>query len=310
MVVAAGALGLADPAAAFEHLSFLDPQGPIAAAQRDHFWLVLAILFVFVAAPVFVGTLWLLVRYRYGAKGSKGAMYTPHWKFYKPLEFFNWGGPVVIVLFISVLVWHNAQRYDPYRAIASTAAAVPVQVVGYDWKWLFIYPDEGIATVGTLVLPVARPVAMELTSATVMQSFFIPALGSQIYAMGGMVTRLHLQADRPGRLLGENTMFNGEGFQQQRFPVAVVSEDDFRDWAARVRSEGRPLDAAALQALSARDTAARLRAALPQASAADGSVYLTQVPPDFFSGLVAATMKGQAVAPTALAGTAPVSEAR
>src|SRR5699024_2803058 len=141
--------------------------------------------------------------------------------------------------------------------------ALRVQVIGYDWKWLFIYPDQGIATVGKLVMPAKRPVSLQLTSATVMQSFFIPALGSQIYAMGGMVTQLNLQADKSGRFLGENTMYNGKGFRAQRFSAVATTPSDFSKWVASVRARGTPLDAHILKIIARRSTRAQLVSALP-----------------------------------------------
>ncbi|MGH8403779.1 MAG: ubiquinol oxidase subunit II, partial [Gammaproteobacteria bacterium] len=187
------------------HLSFLDPQGPIAAAQRWHFYWVLGIMAMLVAGPIFLLLPFFAWRYRYG---NKSARYTPKWKFSRLLEIMSWSGPIVIVAVLAFFVWRDSHKLDPYNPLVSNHAPLHVQVIGYDWKWLFIYPDQGIASIGMLALPVGRPVAMHLTSATVMQSFFIPALGSQIYAMGGMVTQLNLQATKPGRSLGENTMYN------------------------------------------------------------------------------------------------------
>lgn len=296
-------LAWAGPSQADEHLSFLNPQGPIAAAARDHFFLITAILLIFVALPVFVGTLWLVWRYRYGA--AKGH-YTPRWMFYKPIEYFTWAGPVVIVLLLSVMVWRGATALDPYAPIASSQPPLRVQVVGYDWKWLFVYPEQGIASVDWLALPAGRPVRLELTSATVMQSFFIPALASQIYAMGGMVTQLNLQADRPGRFLGENTMYNGDGFYQQKFPAVAMAPTDFDAWVRAARAHAAPLDAAALAQLARPGTPAQLRAALPQVAEAGGPVVFGAVAPTFFNDLVMGTMHGSARAqvPMAMTSTA------
>ena len=280
------------------HLSFLDPQGPIAAAARDHFMLITAILLVFVALPVFAATIWFAWRYRYGATRPR---YTPKWMFSKPIEYFTWAGPIVIVAFLSVMVWRSAIALDPYAPIASSQPALRVQVIGYDWKWLFIYPEQGVASLGTLALPAGRPVALELTSATVMQSFFIPALASQIYAMGGMVTQLNLQADQPGRFLGENTMYSGNGFHAQKFAAVAMTPADFDAWLGKVRGSGSALDATALAAIARPGTAAQLRAALPQAAQTDGSVYLTNVKPTLFRDVVMAVMHDSNLAPSALA---------
>ncbi len=299
------ALLAAPGARAAEHLSFLNPQGPIAAAARDHFIVVTAILLIFVAAPVFIGTIFFIWRYRYGATKSR---YAPKWMFSKPIEYFTWAGPIVIVIFLSVVVWRSAIALDPYAPIPSSQPPLRVQVIGYDWKWLFIYPEQGIASVGTLALPAGRPVSMELTSATVMQSFFIPALASQIYAMGGMVTRLNLMANQPGRFLGENTMYSGNGFHAQKFPAVAMTPADFDAWVGQVRDSGSALDAAALAAIARPGTTAQLGAALPKAAQADGSLYLTHVKPTLFQDIVLAVMHASTLAPSAL--SAPATGSR
>ena len=276
------------------HLSFLDPQGPVASAQRWHFIEVLALLVVFVAIPVFVLTPWFLWRYRYGAKSS---CYTPKWNFSAPLEIACWGGPMVIVVLLAIIVWRDTHALDPYKPLASNQPALRVQVIGYDWKWLFIYPDQGIACIGVFALPVGRPVAMQLTSATVMQSLHIPALGSQIYAMGGMVTQLHLQADRPGRSLGENNMYNGNGFHQQRFTAVAMTPEGFNTWASEVRSNGMALNEQNLKLISRRSTRTELIAALSQPSSTDGNVYFSGATEALFPAVVMATMGGGMVVP-------------
>ena len=277
------------------HLSFLDPQGPLAEQQRDHFFEAASVLVIFVALPVFVLTPWFAWRYRYGAKRSR---YAPRWKFSGLLEITAWSGPVVIVLLLAVIVWRDTQALDPYRALAGDGPALRVQVIGYNWKWLFIYPDQGVASIGVFAVPVGRPVALELTSATVMQSLLIPALGGQIYAMGGMVTRLHLEASRLGRFMGENTMYNGRGFHQQRFTTVAMTPAGYEAWIRRVRATGIPLNNDTLQVISRRNTRAELIADLSQdKSSADGNVYLTGATAGLFPAVVKATMNGTAAQP-------------
>ena len=276
------------------HLSFLDPQGPIAAAQRWHFYWVTAIMAVLVAGPIFLLLPFWAWRYRYGRKTVK---YTPKWQFSRLLEITAWSGPIVIVAILAFFVWRDAHRLDPYTPIASEQAPLQVQVIGYDWKWLFIYPQQGIASIGTLALPVGRPVTLHMTSATVMQSLFIPALGSQIYAMGGMVSQLNLEASKPGRSMGENTMYNGNGFHQQKFIAHAITPAEFNAWVAKVRVTGTPLDAQTLHAIAQRGTRSDLLAALPKAGAADGNLYFTGVSANLFPALVKATMDGQATLP-------------
>lgn len=268
------------------HLSFLDPQGPIAAAERTHFLWVLGILAVFVALPIFAFLPWVLWRYRYGAESSR---YKPKWKAYLPLEIMTWAGPIVIVIVLGVMVWRYAHELDPYQPIAPSADAVQMQVIGYDWKWLFIYPDLGIASVGVMAIPVGRPVAMHLTSATVMQSLHIPALVSQIYAMGGMVTQLHLKATKPGRSLGMNNMYNGKGFHKQRFTAVAMPPAEFKAWVRKVQTNGVAMDTRVYNELSQSSTVKELTSALPRASR-DGNVYLTGVSPNLFPAVVQETM--------------------
>jgi cytochrome o ubiquinol oxidase subunit 2 len=237
-------------------------------------------------------TTWFLWRYRYGAKSSR---YTPKWNYSGLLEFASWSGPVVIVMLLVIIVWRETQALDPYKPLVSDQPALRVQVIGYDWKWLFIYPDQGIASIGLFALPVGRPVAMQLTSATVMQSMHIPALGSQIYAMGGMVTQLHLQADRPGRSLGENNMYNGTGFHQQRFSAVAMTPERFNVWVTEVRSSGIALDEKSLKAISQRSTRTALIAALSNPGSPDGNVYFSGATEALFPAVVKATMAGTMV---------------
>ena len=276
------------------HLSFLDPQGPVADAQRSHFYWVLGIMAVLVAGPIFLLLPFFIWRYRYG---NDAARYTPRWAHSRLLEIMSWGGPIVIVIVLAFFVWRDTHRLDPYKPLASGQAPLQVEVIGYDWKWMFIYPDQGIASIGTLAMPTGRPVSLHLTSATVMQSFFIPALGSQIYAMGGMVTQLNLQASVPGASLGENTMYNGDGFHQQKFTAVAMSSADFETWVGKVRATGMPLDAQGLALIALRTTRSELIAALPGAGSMAGDVYFNGVSRSLFAAVVMATMDGKPVLP-------------
>lgn len=274
------------------HLSFLTPQGPVAAAERTHFLWVVGILIVFVAVPIFLFLPWVMWRYRYRATASA---YRPGWKANLPLEIFTWAGPVVIVIVLGFMVWHYAHELDPYQPVAPEKQAVQVQAIGYNWKWLFVYPDKGIASIGVLAIPVDKPVAMHLTSATVMLSLHIPALVSQIYAMGGMVTQLHFMATQPGRSLGMNNMYNGNGFHQQRFTVVAMPHDKFKAWVKEVRTIGAPLNADTYDAVSQFNTVSKLTTLLPQASH-NGNVYLSNVSSNLFSAVVEETMTNTRVA--------------
>ncbi|MEO7053223.1 MAG: cytochrome ubiquinol oxidase subunit II [Rhodanobacter sp.] len=277
------------------HLSFLNPQGPVADAQRSHFYWVLGIMAVLVAGPIFLLLPFFAWRYRYGNNKPR---YTPRWEYSRFLEIMSWSGPIVIVMVLAFFVWRDTHRLDPYRPLASEQAPLQVEVIGYDWKWLFIYPDQGIASIGSLALPTGRPVTLHLTSATVMQSFFIPALGSQIYAMGGMVSQLNLEASKPGESLGENTMYNGDGFHQQKFTALALAPADFKAWVDKVHKSGLPLDAATLKIITQRSTRAEMIAALPSAARSmGGSVYFTGAGKALFPAVVRATLDGAPTLP-------------
>ncbi len=262
--------------------SFLHPYGEVAFSQRRLFfeiigWMMIVILPVFVAVPV------LAWRYR---RTSSRSRYSPDWEFSWPLEILVWGVPVAVVGILTYYIWTLENRLDPYRPIDAEGAPLEVQVVGLDWKWLFIYPEEKIATVGTLALPANRPVHFDITSDTVMQSFFIPALGSQIYAMAGMVTQLNLVADRPGTVRGQNTQFNGLGFQEQKFVVEAMAPQDFDAWVDTVRTTGVPLDGAAWQTLQRKSTPKEARAALGTQEMPPTALYFASVSDAFFNDIV------------------------
>jgi cytochrome o ubiquinol oxidase subunit 2 len=154
------------------------------------------------------------------------------------------------VLFLGGIGWIGSHDLDPPRPIASPKPLLEIQVVSLDWKWLFIYPKEGVATVNRLVVPVATPLHFSITSATVMNSFFVPQLGSQIYAMAGMTTQLNLQADHPGTFTGLSAQFSGNGFSDMRFDVVAMPADEFAAWLATVRGGTDRLDLAGYRALA------------------------------------------------------------
>ena len=176
----------------------LDPKGPIAAAERQILFNSLGIMLAIVI-PTILATLGVAWWFR---SSNKRARYLPNFDYSGRLEMLVWSIPAMTVLLVGGVAWVGSHDLDPRKPIASTVKPVRVQVVSLDWKWLFIYPDQGIASVNQLTIPVGTPVSFELTSSGVMNSFFVPQLGSQIYTMAGMVTRLHLQADHPGTYRG------------------------------------------------------------------------------------------------------------
>lgn len=230
-------------------LGVVNHAGPVAAEQW-HLYLIVGAVLVFVAGPVLILTPLVAWHYRLS---NKNAAFKPEWNFSWPLEGFIWVPPVGIVIGLAFLLWNYTQDLDPYRPLAGERP-LEVQAVALDWKWLFIYPDGRVATVNQLAIPVGRPVHITLTSGTVMQSLLIPQLAGQIYAMAGMRTQLNLAANRPGIFRGENTQFNGKGFQQEKFDVIALPPAGYARWLARVHAEGRPLDAHALAAVLGRST--------------------------------------------------------
>ncbi len=167
---------------------FLEPAGPVAAAQLSHFGTISALMLI-VIVPMFVALPLVLLRYRRGGKGT----YRPDWEFNWGLELLIWGIPVALVAALGTALWNHTLKNDPYRPLGPSPLVV--EVVALDWKFLFLYPEQGVATLDLLVLPQGRPVTLKLTSGTVMQSFIVPRLAGQIYAMAGMQTQLNLIAD-------------------------------------------------------------------------------------------------------------------
>jgi cytochrome o ubiquinol oxidase subunit 2 len=165
------------------------------------------------------------------------------------LEILIWSIPLLVILFLGGVIWFGAHALDPYRRLPGEQQA-EIQVVSLDWKWLFIYPQEGIASVNELVVPAGRPLHFTLTSASVMNAFFVPRLGSMIYTMNGMATQLSLKADQPGDYPGLSTMFSGDGFADMHFMLRAVSDADFASWVNTARQNGPTLDRAAYATLA------------------------------------------------------------
>jgi cytochrome o ubiquinol oxidase subunit 2 len=223
----------------------LDPKGPIASAERQILFNSLGIMLAIVI-PTILATLG--VAYWFRASNPR-ARYLPDFNYSGRLEVLVWSIPIMTVLLVGGVAWVGSHDLDPRKPIGSTAKAITVQVVSLDWKWLFIYPEQGIASVNQLTIPVGTPVSFELTSSGVMNSFFVPQLGSQIYTMAGMATRVQLQADHPGRYRGLSAQFSGDGFADMRFAVDAVPAENFAQWVDAARGAGPVLDAQAYEEL-------------------------------------------------------------
>jgi cytochrome o ubiquinol oxidase subunit 2 len=254
----------------------LDPKGPIAAADREILLNSLGIMLAIVI-PVILATLGVAFWFR---ASNERARYRPNFAYSGRLEMLVWSIPAMTVLLVGGVAWVGAHDLDPGKPISSTVKPINVQVVSLDWKWLFIYPEQGIASVNKLVVPVGTPVSFELTSSSVMNSFFVPQLGSQIYTMAGMATRLHLQADHLGSYAGFSAMFSGDGFPDMRFTVDAVTDDGFAQWVRQTGEAGSVLDKQAY-------------ADLVKPSKAVVPFTYRAVAPDLFGGIVNAGMGTQ-----------------
>ncbi|MDE1150226.1 MAG: ubiquinol oxidase subunit II [Azospirillaceae bacterium] len=227
-------------------LELLNPKGAIGDQERTLILLALGLMLL-VVIPVMVLTLVFAWRYR---EGNTRATYAPKWAHSNAIEVVVWSIPCVIILFLAVLIWRTTHELDPYRPLEAKAQPVNVEVVALNWKWLFIYPDYGIATVNRLEIPVDTPIAFKLTAQSMMNSFFIPELGSQIYAMAGMQTQLHLIANTPGTYAGRSSAYSGEGFSDMHFDTVAVDRASFDAWVAEVKAAPAVLDGAAYDALA------------------------------------------------------------
>jgi len=239
-------LGAALFVASCRPVGVLDPQGPIAAAERLVLINSLAIMLV-VVVPVIVTTLAFAWWYR---ASNPRAVRSLDVAYEGRIEFVTWSIPALIVILLGGVTWIGSHQLDPKAPIAADAKPLRVDVVALDWKWLFIYPDQGIAAVNQLVVPAGTPVQFRLTSATVMNSFFVPQLGSQIYTMAGMETHLNLLADKPGEYPGISANYSGDGFADMRFTVNAVLPGDFDKWIAQAHGAGSSLDPAGYAALA------------------------------------------------------------
>jgi cytochrome o ubiquinol oxidase subunit 2 len=215
----------------------LDPKGPVAAAERLIMLNSLGIMLAIVI-PTILATLGTVFWFR---ASNTRAHYLPDFADSGRLELLVWSIPIMTVLLVGGVAWLGSYDLDPPKAIASTVKPIRVQVVSLDWKWLFIYPDQGIATVNQLTVPAGTPISFELTSSGVMNSFFVPQLGGQIYTMAGMVTHLHLQADHSGTYRGMSANYSGAGFSDMYFNVDAIPADSFAQWVDAARATTGPV---------------------------------------------------------------------
>lgn len=232
----------------------LSPSGDVAAQQRDLI-VIATVLMLLIIVPVMALTVLFARRYR---QQNEAATYEPDWDHSTSLELVIWSAPLLIIICLGAVTWTGTHKLDPYRPIdridarrpvADSVKPLDVQVVALDWKWLFIYPEYGIATVNEVAAPVDRPVAFHLTSSSVMNAFYIPALAGMIYTMPGMETQLHAVINKPGDYEGFSANFSGDGFSKMHFRFHGLSNGQFDQWVAKARMDDGSLDRAGYLAL-------------------------------------------------------------
>ncbi len=224
----------------------LNPFGDIAA-QQSKLIVVSTILMLIIIVPVIALTLFFAWRYR---ASNTEAAYEPDWDHSTMLELIIWGAPLLIIIALGTITWISTHTLDPYRklsrldenrSIPANVKPLVVEVVALDWKWLFIYPEQGIATVNELAVPVDVPVSFKITASTVMNSFYIPALAGQIYAMPGMQTALHAVINKPGVYDGFSANYSGAGFSDMKFKFHGLNQQDFDNWVAAAKADASAL---------------------------------------------------------------------
>ena len=234
-----------------DQLTLLQARGPIAAQERNLMGVALSLMLL-VIVPVYGLIFSIAIRYR---AGNTKAKYRPNWDSDRRLETIWWGIPLAIIATLAVITWTSTHQLDPYRPISSNQAPLKVQVIALQYKWLFMYPEYNVASVNRLVIPAGRTIDFQITADAPMNSFWIPQLGGQIYAMPGMSTRLSLQADAPGEFRGWSANLSGPGFADMHFVTQAVDDSRFDQWVSRVRAAGGGLDAVTYNTLAAAHSA-------------------------------------------------------
>ncbi|PID63892.1 MAG: ubiquinol oxidase subunit II [Gammaproteobacteria bacterium] len=214
------------------------PEGEIGINIRNTMFITVGTMLLVVIPTLFL-TVYFAFKYRKGAD----AEYEPEWEHSNKIELFAWGIPIAIIVVLATITYIATHRLDPRQPIKSDKAPLTIQVVALDWKWLFIYPEEQIATINEIAVPVDRPVEFLITSNSTMNSFFIPRLGGQLYAMAGMENRLNLVANKVGVYRGISSNYSGFGFTGMRFAVHSVPDAKFGEWVAKVKTSPQKLDA-------------------------------------------------------------------
>ena len=228
------------------NMTLLDPVGQVGIDEKNLI-ITATLLMLLVVVPVILMTIIFAWKYR---ASNKNATYAPKWSHSTKIEVVIWTVPILIIIALGVITYKSTHALDPYRPLESDVKPITIEVVAMDWKWLFIYPEQGIATVNKIVFPANTPVNFRITSDTVMNSFFIPGLGGQIYAMAGMQTKLHLIANKNAELDGISANYSGAGFTGMKFKAIATSQAEFDAWVSEVKASPKQLDTAEYEALT------------------------------------------------------------
>jgi len=215
--------------------------------QQGNLIITAILLMLIVVIPAIAMTFLFAWRYR---AGNAKARYTPEWAHSTKVEVVVWGVPLIIIVILAIIVWVSTHKLDPYKPLEADKPPLTVEVIATDWKWVFVYPEQQIATVNELVIPVGRPVSFHITSDSTMNTFFIPQLGGQIYAMAGMRTQLHLMANETGNYDGISGNFSGPGFSDMKFIAHATTDSEFDKWVIDVKSKNKNLDFEAFKELA------------------------------------------------------------
>ncbi|WMY94947.1 MAG: ubiquinol oxidase subunit II [Arsenophonus sp.] len=221
------------------NITLMDPKGTISIEQKKLIITSLTLMLIIVI-PVILMTIFFAIKYR---ENNKYTAYQPNWDKSNKIELCCWAIPVGIIFILAIITWKTTHTLDPYKPLINKKNPITIQVIASDWKWIFIYPEKNIATVNEIAFPTNVPINFKVTSASVMNSFFIPALGSQIYAMAGMQSKLHLIANKPGIYKGFSSSYSGHGFSDMKFNViATIDTKNFEKWIEKVKKSKKKLN--------------------------------------------------------------------
>ncbi|MFP3019516.1 MAG: ubiquinol oxidase subunit II [Arsenophonus sp.] len=221
------------------NMVLMDPKGVISIEQKKLILTALCLMLIVVVPVIFMAIIFA-IKYR---ANNKESTYWPDWAYSNKIELICWIIPIIIITILAIITWKSSHQLDPYKPLKSDKRPITIQVISTNWKWVYIYPEKNIATVNEIVIPIGVPINFKVTSDSVMNSFFIPALGGQIYAMAGMQTKLHLIANEPGTYKGFSSSYSGHGFSDMKFNVIATPDlESFDKWVQKVKTSKKTLD--------------------------------------------------------------------